>query len=325
MLSVGMSNTNAYFCGSKVPEVPSDDGSFMDQAAADPTVDASALKIVNGTRPAASLGYWLADSTEFDRILSSQLQPQGLTEAQVQVIWVLNVNALPNTSLPDAGADVYSLVAGYGQLARQLKSRYPNVQQVFFSSRIYGGYATTPLNPEPYAYESGFAVKWLIEAQIDQMNGAGVDPIAGDLDFQTAAPWIAWGAYMWADGDNSRDDGLTWEQADFGADGTHPSEQGVIKAGGLLLNFFKTSPFAWPWFLAHGSTPEPTLSPTATAHWTATPTPSATPVDENTATPTPTSPAASATPAASMTSTPPPGGGPGAFRIYLSVIREEGP
>lgn len=37
------------------------------------------------------------------------------------------------------------------------------------SSRTYGGYATTELNPEPYAYQSGFSVKWLVQ---DQLEGA---------------------------------------------------------------------------------------------------------------------------------------------------------
>ena len=57
------------------------------------------------------------------------------------------------------------------------------------------------MNPEPYAYESGFSMKWLIEAQINQMETGVIDPDAGDLDYDSGvAPWLAWGTYLWADG-----------------------------------------------------------------------------------------------------------------------------
>jgi hypothetical protein len=139
-----------------------------------------------------------------------------------------------------------------------MKQHYPNLEQVFISSRIYAGYATSTLNPEPYAYESGFAVKHVIEAQINQMNGGAIDPLAGNLSYGSGgagggvAPWIAWGPYMWADGMNPRSDGLTWVPSDFAADGTHPSvPQGRQKAATLLMRSFINSPLSNGWFLAY--------------------------------------------------------------------------
>jgi len=52
------------------------------------------------------------------------------------------------------------------------------MQAWFLSSRIYAGYATTLLNPEPYAFESGFSVQRLVQAQIKQMADRQIDPIA---------------------------------------------------------------------------------------------------------------------------------------------------
>src|SRR5260221_9719667 len=102
------------------------------------------------------------------------------------------------------------------------------------------------------AYENGLAVKWIVQAQNDQManGGAVVDSRAGDLNYATGAPWIAWGPYLWANGTTARSDGLTWQPADLQADGTHPSQSGQTKVGGMLLSFFKAEPTARPWFLA---------------------------------------------------------------------------
>src|SRR5262249_49667350 len=158
-------------------------------------------------------------------------------------------NAGPTVSLPASGADAYTLVAQEGGIARALKTRYPNLKLVFYSNRTYAGYATTTLNPEPYAYEAGFAVKWVIQAQIDQIATGQADPRAGDLDYRTGAPWLGWGPDLWAKGTTARADGLVWNSDDFGSDGTHPSASGVRKVGGLLLTFFKQSPFTRCWFL----------------------------------------------------------------------------
>ena len=130
---------------------------------------------------------------------------------------------------------------------RTFRSRYPNLRLVFLTSDIYAGYTR---RREPGHYENGFAMKWLIQAQIDQMASGGiiVDERAGDLNYNNAVPWIGWGPYLWADGVNPRSDGLSWPRADYG-DRSHLGPQGVENAAGLLLTLFKTSPQARCWFV----------------------------------------------------------------------------
>jgi hypothetical protein len=253
LLSIGMSNASDEFCRRNATTGCSP-GSLMAAAAADNQVDHSGLVVVNGAIGGATESAWDSPTDPaYDTVRLNRLPLFNVTEKQVEVVWLKGANANPAISLPSSNADAYALERLLGNTLRALKTRYPNIKQVFVSSRTYGGYATTSLNPEPFAYESGFSVKWLIAAQIAQMAGSQSDPIAGDLNYNTVAPWSAWGPYLWAKGATPRSDGLSWLPADFRSDGTHPSESsGVPKVGSLLLAFFKTSPQTRCWFLASG-------------------------------------------------------------------------
>lgn len=256
LMSIGMSNTTQEWC--EVASFPCSSWSFTGQAAADNAVDHASLAVVDGAKGGETAAHWVSGaSPNYDRIRDSVLAPAGLTEAQVQVIWLKMANPDPTVSLPSTSADALLLLAQQGDIVRVLYNRYPRLQIVFLSSRIYGGYATIPLNPEPYAYETGYAVKWLIQAQIDQMANGGtiVDPRPGNLNYNTTAPWLAWGPYLWADGLNPRSDGLTWSVTEMETDGTHPDIAGETKVGARLLTFFKTDPRAACWFLAGGTCP----------------------------------------------------------------------
>lgn len=256
LLSIGMSNTSQEWCGT-VPS-PCNGWTLMGQAAADGAVNHGTMVIANGAEGGEDAPKWDAPTdANYDRVATQVLAPLGLSEEQVQAVWLKEANIGPSVSLPSANADAYVLETSMGKIVRALKVRYPNLQIVFISSRIYGGYATTGRNPEPFAYETGFSVKWLIQAQIDQMANGGtvVDTRAGNLNYNSVAPVIVWGPYLWADGTNPRSDGLTWSIGEFESDGVHPNTAGETKVANRLLAFFKSNVYASCWFLSGGNCP----------------------------------------------------------------------
>ncbi len=247
MVSIGMSNTTQEFCAAGNPS-PCTSWSFVGQANADPAVNHTTLALINGAKGGQAADSWESPAQPDWDGVKANLTAAGLTEAQVQVAWIKQANKQPQTSLPSSSADAYRLVGQLANISRALKVRYPNIRLAYFSSRIYAGYATTTLNPEPYAYETAFAVKWLIEAQVAQERTGAVNTLAGDLG-SPAAPWLAWSAYLWADGLNPRSDGLTWARTELESDGTHPAQAAEQKVGSMLLAFFKSDPTTKSWFI----------------------------------------------------------------------------
>jgi hypothetical protein len=181
--------------------------------------------------------------TRYWDTVDERLKKAGLTRPQVQAVWIKQADRNPTQGFPKYAQ---TLQEELGNVVRVLPQRFPNVKLVYLSSRTYGGYAKSPLNPEPYAYESAFSVKWLIEQQLKGDASLNYDSAKGAVK----APWLSWGPYLWANGSTKRADGFTWEEGDATAnDGTHESASGQEKVGKLLLEFFKNDATTRPWFV----------------------------------------------------------------------------
>ena len=219
LLSFGMSNTTMEY------------RAFKQQADADPRKHPR-LTIVDGAVGGVDASRMQDPEAPYWSTLAERLEAAGVSAAQVQVGWLKQAIARESRPFPE---DAHWLQEAVRQIIGLAAQRFPNLQLLYLSSRIYAGYASTPLNPEPAAYDGGFAVKWLIEERI-----------AGTI----SGPWLGWGPYLWTDGLKGRRDGLIWTCEDVAPDGTHPSiPTGANKVGQLLFDFFSTDVLAVPWFL----------------------------------------------------------------------------
>lgn len=241
LLSIGMSNTTQEF-GTNRP------GAFKVRADADPSKNPQ-LVVVDGAQGGQAATDWTNSNSSTWNTVQNRLTQAGVTTNQVQIIWMKQARRNPTQAFP---VHAELLQNDLETILRVAQRRYPNLKIAYLSSRTRS-YATNvgALNPEPFAYESAFSVRWLIEKQL-----------AGNLNYNpgngpVVVPWLSWGPYLWADGTVPRSDGFTWLCSNLQSDFTHPSDSGVYKVATQLLSFFKTDPTATPWFLRKTTTGQP--------------------------------------------------------------------
>jgi hypothetical protein len=173
-----------------------------------------------------------------------RLAAASISPKQVQVAWIKLANKGPSGDLQRHGKKLQTDTLA---VLHNAKARFENLEIVYLGSRIYGGYATNRLNPEPYAYESAFAARWLILDQIKGDPNVNYDSTRGAVK----SPLLLWGPYLWADGVTPRkSDALVWERKDMAGDGVHPTASGRKKVANQLLKFFKTDILAKTWFVS---------------------------------------------------------------------------
>jgi Abnormal spindle-like microcephaly-assoc'd, ASPM-SPD-2-Hydin len=238
MLSIGVSITHTIF------------DQFVANENSDPEKN-SHLVFVNGAIDGSDGPDWISpESGTWLSILNNFLPYQNVTANQVVAAWVMMPHSNNTGTFPeDMGPQETDLIA----VLQDLHTLFPNLKLAYVNGMQYGGYSNppnlegVPTYPEPYAYESGFAVQSVIANQIDGNADLNFNPLNGPV----MAPWLSWGPYNWANGMSASNNGLNWPCQDYASDGLHPSVPAGRNAyAGLLVTFFKTDNTTTPWFLA---------------------------------------------------------------------------
>jgi hypothetical protein len=223
LLSVGMSNTANEF------------GRFKRDVEGS-TGKSPVVVVVNGAQGGMTASAWTTADSKVWPVVEQRLNDAQVTAKQVQVVWLKQAIGGPFRfgEFPKHAQQLRDFLV---QDINQIAQHYANVRVIYMSSRIYGGYAAGDLNPEPYAYESAYAVRWVIQDQIKGTPSLNFDPAKGKVK----APLLLWGPYLWADGTTPRkSDGLSYEAREFAEDGTHPSHGAQEKVSRLLQEFFQS-------------------------------------------------------------------------------------
>lgn len=183
LLSMGMSNTTMEF-------------SRFKRLAEQDEAKARAVVFVDGAHGAMSAISWAGqkpDPRQPDvwKVVEERLRNAGVTAQQVQVAWIKHARKITPQlgGFPAHAEELKANIIASLQLARQ---RYPNLRVAYLSSRTYAGYARISICPEPFAYQGAFAVRWVIQAQINGDKQLNFDPARGEVK----APLLLWGPYL---------------------------------------------------------------------------------------------------------------------------------
>ena len=249
VVCIGMSNSyrecnhyiDTYFAGG------TPDGSISSQ-----------VRIANCAVGGSAIERWVSgDDKTWDPCLigangqPSHIQRAGFELDQVRVIYHKAANQftadpndsnLPLPAYPDPNSDYQNFYENLEAFADKAIQKIPNLQAVYTSSRIYGGFSTRPSRNEPLSYEEGHALNsWLA----DRIGPTG---LRDDV-------WFGWGPYIWAGacesgesegGPNANASGVCYEQADMASDGMHPGAGAQQKITRMIHERWLRSPWYQP-------------------------------------------------------------------------------
>lgn len=189
LLSIGFSNPSIEF------------PVFIRRASQEPDLNPR-LVMVNGCVGSRASSEQADPHSRYWPEVQERLNAAGVTAKQVQALWIKEV-------IPGA--------VGFPEKAKELANNlratlhvvhdtFPNAKLAYLASRTYGGWTELGGSPEPGAYETGFAVKWVVSDQLAGKPDLNYDPAKGAV----RSPWIEWGPYFWTDGVKGRKDGFVY-------------------------------------------------------------------------------------------------------------------
>jgi len=196
------------------------------------------VKLINCALGSHAIERW--NDPEYDDALwercADLISEEGLSPAQVRVAlhkaanqYTLDENNQALPVYPDVNSDFYRFKNNLTVFADRVTEYFPQLQAVFTSSRIYGGFTDKIHRGEPLSYEEGHALnQWLEEHE--SINGV----------------WFGWGPYLWAPACRSgivNGKGFCYERSDFVQDAIHPTSAGEVKVAKMW--HMKLSQYQW--------------------------------------------------------------------------------
>lgn len=188
-----------------------------------PELTNTKFKFVNLCQPSQDINDWLTSADVWSTV-TSRLSSAGVLNSEIQVAWLQDDILEDTASIFPASPQ--AVKAGFISLINKLKTNFPKLKQIFISGRPYSGFSDDPKHYEPKGYHNGWACRWVVEDQINNLI--------------PKTPWICDSIYLWTDGENARVDGLSVIQANYNGDGIHLSSSGKTKFGDYMFDKFKT-------------------------------------------------------------------------------------
>ena len=153
-------------------------GEFVQLVNTDPSKNPN-LVIVDGATGGATAALLSSPTNNFWNAINYDYLPNaGVTSKQVVGAWILDVDGGPAGTFPH---DMVALQSQLESIAQNLTAKFPNIKLAYYSSINYTGYSNgaATLDPEPYGYENGMAVKNTILDQIDGDPNMNFNPANG--------------------------------------------------------------------------------------------------------------------------------------------------
>jgi hypothetical protein len=203
------------------------------------------LKMVSCSdgKESASINQMMNPDDPYWSLVASRLDRHNLSPKQVEIIYLETEDS--TKALQGFPARPYTFRDRMEAALRVFKTKFPKLKLVYVLGRTTTFSVSNPTNQEPDPYYNGWTCKFVIEDQINGVQGTDYKGL------NAVAPMITWGWYEWANGTTTpRKDGFVWLQNET-TDGLHGTDAGEDTLSTRFQNFLLTDNNAKIWYTKH--------------------------------------------------------------------------